>query len=121
MQSILEKMENMTKELAKRDTLLEKAKVRAKEAEKLVEQLSQVDINNLEIAHSSELVPAVPQVYSNNDLDIASITPLPLFNSPPLPYKNPADDEIYMGDSESDRQERRNRKAVKKGEKKRNN
>ena len=33
MQLMLEKMENMTKELAKKDTLLEKAKVRVKEVE----------------------------------------------------------------------------------------
>ena len=120
-QSILEKMVNMTKELAKRDTLLEKAKVWAKEAEKLVEQLSQVDVINMEIAHSSELAPAVSQVHSKNDLDIASITSLLLRNSPLLPYNNPADDKIYMGNSGLDRQERRNRKVVKKGEKKRNN
>jgi hypothetical protein len=41
---MLEKMENMTKELRKRDTLLEEAKVRAKEVKKLAEQLSQVDV-----------------------------------------------------------------------------
>jgi len=118
MQSMLEKMENMTKELEKRDTLLEKAEVRAKEVEKLAKHLSQVDAVNMEMAtqpHSSELAPAVSQVRSNNHLDIAPITPLLLRNSPPLPYDNPANDDMYMGDSESDRRkERRNRKAAKK-------
>jgi hypothetical protein len=117
MQLMLEKMENMTKVLEQRDTLLEKAEVRAKEAEK---QLSQV-------AHSSELAPAVSPVHFNNHFDIAPTTPLLLSNSPPLPYNNAADDDIYMGDSESDKQkERVNRKAMKKSnaprsEKKRKN
>ena len=117
MQLMLEKMENMTKELEQRDTLLEKAEVRAKEAEK---QLSQV-------AHSSKLAPAVSPVHSNNHFDIAPTTPLLLSNSHSLPYNNAADDDIYMGDSESDKQkERVNRKAMKKSnapwsEKKRKN
>jgi hypothetical protein len=122
MQSMLEKIENMTKELRKRDTLLEKAKVRAKEAEKLAEQLSQVDVQTAR-PHSSKLAPAISQVHSNNDLDIAPITPitpLPLRSSPPLPYNNLGDDDMYMGDSGSDGQkERRDRKAVKKREKRR--
>jgi hypothetical protein len=116
---MLEKMEKMSKELEKRDTLVEKAEVRAIEAEKLARQLSQVDVVNVEMAtqpHSSELASAVSQVHSNNHLDVAPITPLLLRESPPLPYNNPADDDIYMGDSESDIQqkERGNRKAVKK-------
>lgn len=118
MQSMLEKMENMSKELERRDTLVEKAEVRAIEAEKLARQLSQVDVVNVEMAtqpHSSELASAVSQVHSNNHLDVAPITPLLLCESPPLPYSNPADDDIYMGDSESDKQQKRgNRKAVKK-------
>jgi cellobiose-specific phosphotransferase system component IIB len=117
---MLEKMENMTKELRKRDTLLEEAEVRAKEAEKLAEQLFQVDVQTT-WPHSSKLAPAVSQVHSNNDLDIAPITPitpLPLCNSPPLPYNNLGDDDMYMGDSKSDGQkERRYRKAAKKREK----
>jgi hypothetical protein len=119
---MLEKMENMTKELRKRNTLLEKAEVRAKEVEKLAEQLSQVDVQTAR-PHSSKLAPAVSQVHSNNNLDIASIapiTPLPLCNSPLLPYNNLGHDDMYMGDSESDGQkERRDRKAAKKREKKR--
>ena len=70
--------------------------------------------------HSSKLAPAISQVHSNNDLDIAPITPLLLFNSPLLPYNNPADDDMYMGDSESNgKKERRDRKALKKREKRR--
>jgi hypothetical protein len=122
MQSMLEKMENMTKELRKRDTLLEEAKVRAKEAEKLAERLSQVDVQTAQ-PHSSKLAPAVSQVHSNNNLDIAPITPItPLLlrNSPLLLYNNLGDDDMYMGDSKSDGQkERRDRKAAKKREKKR--
>ena len=124
MQLMLEKMENMTRELAKRDTLLERAEVRVKEAEKLAEQLSQVDVINMNMTaqpHSSNLAPAVSQVHSNNDLDIAPITPLLLCNFPLLPCNNPADDDMYMGNSESDgKKERRNRKAAKKREKRNN-
>ena len=116
---MLEKMENMTKQLAKRDTLLEKAKVRAKEAEKLAEQLFQVDVINIDMTaqpHSSKLAPAVSQVHSNNNLDIAPITPITpllLCNSPLLPYNNPADDDMYMGNSESEgKKEERDRKAM---------
>jgi hypothetical protein len=69
------------------------------------------------------LAPAISQVHSNNNLDIAHITPitpLPLRSSPPLPYNNLGDDDIYMGDSKSDGQkERRDRKAAKKRKKKR--
>jgi hypothetical protein len=119
---MLEKMENMTKKLRKRDTLLEEAKVRVKEAEKLAEQLFQVDVQTA-WPHSSKLAPAVSQVHSNNNLDIAPITPitpLPLCNSPPLPYNNLGDDDMYMGDSKSDRQkERRDRKAEKREKKRR--
>ena len=119
MQLMLEKMENMTKELEKRDTLVEKAEGRAIEAEKLARQLSEVNVVNVEMAtqpQPSELAPAVSQVHSNNHLDVAPITPLLLRDSPPLPYRNPADDDIYMGDSESDRQQKEGgkRKAVKK-------
>ena len=78
--------------------------------------------------HSNKLAPAISQVHSNNNLDIAPITPITpitpllLCNSPPLPYNNPADDDMYMGNSKSDGQkERMDRKAAKKREKKKNN
>jgi hypothetical protein len=91
MQSALEKMENMTKELEKRERLLEKAAVRVREAEELAKKLSQE-------------IPTQP--------DLSELAPAhnhPRRNSPPLPYNN--HDDMYMGDSESN--EQRNR-AVKK-------
>jgi len=102
--------------VGKEDTLVEKAEGRAIEAEKLARQLSEVMWFNVEMAtqpQPSELAPAVSQVHSNNHLMLH-----PLRSSasrfPSAPYRNPADDDIYMGDSESvDTEGGRKRKAVK--------
>ena len=50
MQLMLEKMENITKELKNKDILLEKAEVRTKEAEELVKQSSWIDLARVETA-----------------------------------------------------------------------
>lgn len=118
MRLMLEKVEKISKELEKRDTLLENAVVRAKAAEEQVKQLSR-----LEEPSSSELAPAsVSQnmhLHSNNNPspDIPALMP---GNFPQLPYTNPAnweDEDIYMGDNEAEKlkEEKMRRNAEKKG------
>jgi hypothetical protein len=91
MESLVQKVDNITEELKTKDILLERTKVQAENAEKLAERLSQ-----------------------------DSRKPPPILSLPPLPFNSPTtyeDEDEYMGDNEADklRKGRRYKKGLRKG------
>lgn len=124
MQLMLEKMDSISKELEKRDTLLAQAEVRAKVAEeqaKAAEEQAKQS-SRLEQPSSSGLAPADSQnmhLHSNNNPSTPVMDPLLPNDLSQLPHSNLAnweDEDIYMGDNEADKlkEEKMRRKAAKK-------
>ena len=128
MQSMLEKVENITKELKNQDILLEKAEVRAMEAKELAKQSSwasmETDIptqpylqeQSTQSSQASMETATSTQPYSREQLS-AILQDVSPHNPSLLPFSNTTghkDEDMYMGDNEAGKL-KEDRKAVWKG------
>jgi len=114
MESLLQKVNNITEELKAKDILLARTEVQAKEPENLAEQLSQ-DLSKQPPALAQDTYP-----HSDNSGHLQPPNS-PLFCTSPTPFSGLSmyeDEDVYMGDNEADklREKKRFKKGLRKGE-----
>ena len=116
MESLLQKVDNITEELKVKDILLARIEVQAKESEKLAKQLSQ-DLRKQPPALTQDTYPRSDNCLSPDSGHLLPpSSPLPLlFGNSPTPFSSLSryEDDVYMGDNEADKL--REKKTFKKG------
>ena len=120
MESLLQKVDNITEELKVKDILLARIEVQAKESEKLAEQLFQ-DLSKQWPALTQDTYPHSDNCLSPNSGHLLPPSPSPLlFHNSPTPFSSLSryeDENVYMGDNEADklREEKTFKKGLQKG------